>query len=258
MRRRGGLQGVTNRWLLYWPPPDDDDFRRLSGRVTDISVDGLLAFYNEWLPDAANVPEASVRLQESDVTYTEGRCVWLNVAQSRPFNTATERLASVHATMWHEAGHVRHPTYRAWLDGLAQRADDVGADRVLEAFQVLEDLRVERELVNVRPQAAAWLRYTLGFRKGMRPWAVWLGQQSDCGWAMAATITAGRAVAGVIDRDALTRIRKADKRLATETNRLWDLWSSYSLLTDDELNHGAGDEQLLTLARLLPEDTQAA
>jgi len=45
----------------------------------------------------------------------------------------------------------------------------------------------------------------LGCHKGMLSLAFNCGKQTDGGWAMAATLTAGRAVAGVIDRDQLNK-----------------------------------------------------
>jgi hypothetical protein len=69
---------------------------------------------------------------------------------------------------------------------------------------------------------------------------------------MAATITVGRAIADVIDRETVKRLTGADKRIATETTRLWDLWHSYAVLTDAERGAGAGDDQLIAFAHLLP------
>jgi len=84
--------------------------------------------------------------------------VWLNVKQSAPFKTARERLASVHATMWHEAAHVRHPILAgAWYDQFLELGHGLTAGQLFAAFQTLEDLRVERNLVSIRPQASPWL-----------------------------------------------------------------------------------------------------
>jgi hypothetical protein len=250
-----GLQRAINRRLCYWPPPDDEDYRHLTARLSDVDVDGkgLLEFYARWLPDATGVAEASVRLQERETSYTEGRVVWLNVRDSLDFKTARERLAWVHVTMWHEAAHVRHPIPGPWLDELAQREPDVGRQRLDDAFQLLEDLRVERELVSAKPQAAPWLRYAIGCHGGVFELAVGCGKDPDCGWARAATMTAGRAIAGVIDHDTLHRITRFDKRLADQTTRFWDVWETYSRLTDAECDAGFGDDQLLALARALPE-----
>jgi hypothetical protein len=255
---RSALHAAINRGLVYWPVPDDDDFRRLTGRVADIGTKGLVDFYTEWLPIATGVAGASVRLQESENSHAEGPLVGLNVRQSRSFKTARERLASVHATMWHEAAHVRHPIPASWYDQLGGREPDVGAGQLFAAFQMLEDLRVERELVNFRPQAGPWLRYQLGCYGGMVSLAVRYGKQADCGWAMAATVTAGRAVAGVINRETLERITSAEKRLAAETTRLWDLWESYAMLTDAERDSGVADPHVFAFARLLPESISGA
>jgi hypothetical protein len=231
MGLRSAIQAAINRRLLYWPPPDDHDFRRLTDHVADVDADGLVDFYIEWLPIVTGVADASVRLQQSEHSHARGSVVGLNVADSRS-STARRRLASVHATMWHEAGHVRHPIPAAWHDQLGVGEHDLSGGQVEPAFQMLEDLRIERELVNVRPQATPWLRYQLGSREATVTFARKYGRQT-C-WAAAATITAGRAVAGVIDRDTLKRITRVDKRLAAETDRLWDVWESYALLTDAE------------------------
>jgi hypothetical protein len=253
MRIPASLQSAINRRLLYWPPPDDEDFRNLSARATDAWDEELLAFYAEWLPTASGVAGASVRSQHDQTSFTEGSVVWLNAQQSLVFKTPTERLALVHAIMWHEAGHLRHPNFGSWLERLRDRDQNIAPRRLFAALQALEDLRVERELVAARPQAASWLRYQLGAFKGMVTLAVTCGGKTDCGWAMAATMTAGRAAAGIIDRDMLARITAADKRLAAQTSQLWELWKSYALLTDADRHTGEGDEQLLRLAALLPE-----
>ncbi len=125
----------------------------------------------------------------------------LNVSQSLLFKSAGERLASIHATMWHEAGHVRHPIPGQRLDELGQRHGDLGPQRIDSAFQLLEDLRIERELLIAKPQAAPWLRYGVGCHGGVVTLALDLGKDPTCGWVAAAAMTAGRAVAEVIDRE---------------------------------------------------------
>jgi hypothetical protein len=250
----GPLQKVANRWLLCWPPPDDEDFACLTGLTTEIAPEVVLAFYSEWLPQASGMPDATVELQTGQDSYTQGHVVHLDLTVAQAIKAPLNRLASVHAIMWHEAAHVRHPTERAWLDELYEREDAVGRNRVYPAYQMLEELRAQRELISVRPQAGPWLRYQLGSFQGMLPGAVAMGKRTDFGWAAAATTWAAPVVADVIDQHIFERVVRYDRRIKTEVDHLMPTWTAYSTLTDEQLNTGAGGVHIIELAHRLPVD----
>lgn len=230
----------------------DKDFRKLLSSAGDETAPAVIEFYAHWLPAVSGVDNARVRLQETDSTYTYGVDVGLNVASAQRLRTDVERLAFLHATMWHEAAHVRHPVSVEWINGLYERHGEVGERRVFAAFQSLEDLRVERELLSVRPEARPWLRYNLCAGGTPAGRAVRCGRDPSCGWALAATIFGGRVVARTFDMTTVQGLQRADPRLVAAIDELWHLWDSYSVLTDAERDAGIGDRQIRELAERLP------
>jgi hypothetical protein len=209
---------------------------------------GVMRFYAEWLPDRSGVAEARVELQSKETTHTVDHTVYLNMSDAVRLKAPTERLALIHATMWHEVAHVRHPLRSRWLDLLIER-HAAPATSIEFAFQALEDLRIERELLCAHRGAKRWLRYNLEHAGGIVHRALSAGKDRECGWPLSATIYAGRVVAGVIGDGVVERLAAADDALGSEISALRGIWQSYAVITDGERDSGEGEEQVTTLAR---------
>lgn len=229
--------------------PADRDFRRLLS-LNDRNATTIGEYYSRWLPTASGVPAATLVLQNTDMTHTRGSCVSLNVAVDSGLPTRPERLAFLHATMWHEAAHVRHPVSAPWFHRLLE-STRLPTACVEAAAQTLEDIRVERELIGTRPEARRWLRYNLSSGHGLTANARALGSAADCGWGLTATMFIGRVVSGVLDKGALTELCQACPELDVESQRLWPLWDGYVRLSDPERDEGGGDRYVHELALVL-------
>jgi hypothetical protein len=155
-------------------------------------------------------------------------------------------LDLLHGEFWHELAHALYSQELIWE---GPRRSGVTA----EAENLLEDIRIERRLINEHEHSRSWLRANVVGRWYAEDVIREKSHPHDVGWARIATILCGRLHSGVITDGEATRLSRLFLSFpevdVNEFDAANEIWAEFAGLTDKEAAGDRADFLIASLAR---------